>query len=789
MFSLYMCVSHEHDGRLVVLAALICALGVSSAFALGGEALRTTHRRARLAWSAAAIVATASAIWATHFIAMLAFMPGLPVRFEITRTLLSLGVAIALVAAGAFLILTRPDWVGRVAGGSMVGIAIVAMHYTGMSAYEVQGHLIWDWQTVAASIVSGVGLAALSVVLPLSRLRTIRWLAPVALLAAVCLAHFLGMSALTVALDPAVNEPQGASSETVLTFLVANVALVIIALSLAAVWLSTRERGQRTAEDRRLRDLADIAIEGLLICDPSLVLGLNQSLEAMLGIPRDQVIGRRVDSLFPGLVVDSISDSHEVDANLTVATGPIPVKIISKIISSGGRKRTVLAVRDQRDRLRTEAEMVRLAHQDALTGLANRLRFNEIVADRCSSRRKSDQTFALLMLDLDRFKLVNDTLGHGIGDELLRRAAGRLSKVLREGDFLARLGGDEFVIVAALAEGLADMQSLAERITDVVSRPFIIEGQILEIGTSVGIAFAPDDGSTLAQLSRHADLALYRAKEEGRGTYRFFEADMNARMQARRTLEMDLRRAVARQEFEVVYQPQVDARTGAFDGAEALVRWNHPERGVVSPADFIPLAEELGLIGAIGDFVLRTACAAAITWPDNLSVAVNLSPFQFKDHGLSSSIAHILAEVGLPGTRLELEITENALLHDDGRTLGLLHALSKQGIRISMDDFGTGYSSLSYLRRFPFDKLKIDQSFVRQLPGDSDSVAIVQAITSLGIKLGMTVTAEGVETLEQRQFTAAEGCDQIQGYLISKPVSTTAIAALFGQTHPSAVAA
>jgi diguanylate cyclase (GGDEF)-like protein len=567
--------------------------------------------------------------------------------------------------------------------------------------------------------------------------------------------------------------------DQVLIIGVAALLCCVGALALAAVLVLVKDRRRRADEARCLRDLADISADGLLICEGETVLGMNRSLERILGRTSQETAGQSICALLPGFTIDKISTTREADAHLACPkTGRIPVRVLRHQVTVGKRRHVVIAVRDQRERLRDDAKMMRLAHQDSLTRLANRLHFTETLAGRFLLPRCGEDSFALLMLDLDRFKAVNDTLGHGMGDELLRRVAVRLTRAVREDDLIARLGGDEFAVLASVGDDLAQIRAIAENILDLVSRPFVIDGHVIEVSTSIGIALAPSDGDEPAQLSRSADLALYRAKEEG-GGYRFFDPEMNLRAQARRSLELDLRRAVARGELEVYYQPQVDTRTGAYDGAEALVRWKHPQRGMVSPGDFIPLAEEIGLIGSIGDWVLRTACAEAVKWPEHLSVAVNLSPVQLRDARLVPTVAAVLAETGLPGSRLEIEVTESALLQDNGNTLSTLNALRALGIRISMDDFGTGYSSLSYLRRFPFDKIKIDQSFIRQIPADPDSVAIVQAVASLGMKLGMSVTAEGVETLEQRSFTSAEGCDQIQGYLISRPVPASQARNLF----------
>ena len=775
MATLYTCIEGQHDLRLVALAALICALGVCTTFTLGREVLRDGAGLRRRSWTAAAVVTTASAIWATHFIAMVAYAPGVPFRFAAAGTALSYAIALGLVGAGAGLILLLPGVRGRCLGGAAVGLAIAAMHYTGMHALQIRGTLRWDHGAVAVSVACGVALAMLAAVLPLGPARVPRWLAPAALFLAVCSVHFIGMSAVTLAYDPAAAEPSGAIDAAVLTILVAHVAILILGLSLAALWLQVRERRRRGLEERRLQDLADLAVEGLLLCDERGITGLNHSLAALVGHSAAELVGEPVARLLPGTATGGMRDGDACDAVLATRSGDrIPVRVVAKGIAFGGRRQTVLAVRDQRERLRTEADMRRLARADPLTGLANRLGFGEAVA-----ARRSGATVALMMLDLDRFKIVNDTLGHVTGDAVLRRIARRLLGAVRPEDVVARLGGDEFAIVLGDPGDTADLVAMAERIIDVVARPFIVDGQVFDLGASVGIATALADGGTTEILSRHADLALYRAKDEGRGTYRFFEAAMDEQVRARRAAELDLRRATARQEFEVVYQPQVDTATGAFTGAEALVRWNHPVRGTVSPADFIPLAEDLGLIGTIGQQVLRAACREAATWPAHLGVAVNVSPVQLRDRNFAATVADILRQTGFAGQRLELELTENALLQDDGETLAILHALRGLGIRIAMDDFGTGYSSLSNLRRFPFDKIKIDQSFVRQLPGDPESVAIVQAIASLGAKLGMIVTAEGVETDEQRRFVIAEGCHQVQGYLFSRPVAAARVAELF----------
>jgi diguanylate cyclase (GGDEF)-like protein len=378
---------------------------------------------------------------------------------------------------------------------------------------------------------------------------------------------------------------------------------------------------------------------------------------------------------------------------------------------------------------------------------------------------------ALHFLDLDQFKTVNDTLGHPVGDRLLQSVAERLLDVLRETDTLARLGGDEFAILQTAIDSPLDATVLAGRMIAPLAKPFEIAEQQIVIGVSVGIAFAPQDGLDADQLAKCADLALYRAKADGRGVYRLFQAEMDARMQARRAMELDLHRALDGSQLELFYQPLIDLRARRIAGFEALLRWRHPTRGLVSPDQFIPLAEETGMIVPIGEWVLRQACAAATEWPDNLKVAVNLSAVQFKSRNLVAATVSALRESGLPANRLELEITETVMLHDTEATLATLHQFRELGIEIAMDDFGTGYSSLSYLRSFPFDRIKIDQTFVQELGSRPDCMAIVRAVAALGNDLGMAITAEGVETRQQLDALALVGCTEFQGYLFSRPVS------------------
>ena len=417
-----------------------------------------------------------------------------------------------------------------------------------------------------------------------------------------------------------------------------------------------------------------------------------------------------------------------------------------------------------------QARIAHLARHDALTDLPNRTVFREQLGHALSRISRNSELVAVHYIDLDNFKVINETLGHPIGDNLLIDAALRLRTGVRDTDTVARLGGDEFAIVQMGGDLQAlDVASFACRIIELVSAPYAIRGHQIVVGTSIGISVAPSDGLDPDLLLKNAELALYRAKEDGRGTYRFFETGMDARAQGRRLLELDMRAALLRNEFEVYFQPIYNLETGLIVCFEALLRWNHPHRGMILPADFIPLAEETGFIVPIGNWVLRHACEDAARWSRDVAVAVNLSPAQFKNRNLEPSISSALADSGLAANRLELEITESVFLRDSATTLEILHRLRDLGVRISMDDFGTGYSSLSYLRSFPFDKIKIDASFVRELASREDSMAIVRAVTGLARSLKITTTAEGVETSEQLALLRAEGCNEVQGYLFSPP--------------------
>lgn len=504
------------------------------------------------------------------------------------------------------------------------------------------------------------------------------------------------------------------------------------------------------------------------------------------GVTLSEIVQRRIDNgIYAGNNPKSYAEerqawvsSHEPGFKTQTLSDGRTMTIARQPLEGGGWLTTHTDITELH---RIEAQLAHLAHHDALTDLPNRVLLRQRIEELMPLSRRG-RRFALLCLDLDHFKGVNDTLGHPAGDRLLIAVAERLRAGVRETDTVARLGGDEFAILQTSEDQPKDAAGLGARVCELLAAPFDLDGQQVVIGTSVGISIAPHDGADPDQLFTCADMALYRSKHEGRGIYRFFEAAMDAEIQSRRRLEMDLRTAFERDEFSLMYQPVLDLVTGQISACEALLRWHHAERGYVSPDEFIPAAEEIGLIGPLGEWVIRRACMDAAGWPPEVGIAVNLSPAQFRSDNLARTVFSALATSGLAATRLELEITESVMLQENAATLEMLHELKKMGVSIVLDDFGTGYASLSYLRSFPFDKIKIDGSFVRDTSESEHASAIVRAVASLSTSLGMRATAEGVETAQQRDMVRSAGYREMQGYLFSPPLPKEKLLELFTRT-------
>jgi diguanylate cyclase (GGDEF)-like protein/PAS domain S-box-containing protein len=772
MLKVYNCIATAHDLRLVVLAAFICTLSSFAATRLLHHAI-SSHNRMRMLWLGVAAIAIGFGIWATHFIAMLAFTPGVPSGYNIALTFASLLAAILLTGIGFGIAIA--DWRhGPWVGGAFVAGGIAAMHYTGMAAFEIAGTLLWDMDLVAMSIVLGavLGAAALAVAL---HSESGRWRAAGAILLtlAVCSHHFTGMAAVSIIPDPTQSVSSTALPTTLLAILVCVASFIIILLALGAVALDVRERHRAEREADRMHGLANAAVEGLVVCDGDLIVTVNDSFATLIGQPAAALAGSSVASWLTDETVRAslfAKSNQALETNLRRHDGSmIPAEIMRRQIDYAGRPAQVLAVRDLRARRKSEQHIRYLAHHDALTSLPNRTYFNSRL-EKEIVRCPHDKKIAVLCLDLDRFKEINDLFGHATGDKVLQTVARRVGGLLDENCMMARLGGDEFAIMLTqLPEA-----DIARHFVEQVLSALRVKGDTPETGSiscSIGIAIYPDDATDRETLFTHADTALYRVKTEGRSGYRFFETNMGHEMRERRRIEHDLRHAIARNELQLVYQPQLDVQTGQVTGFEALLRWHHPERGSISPAVFIPIAEEAGVITTIGEWVLRQACREAASWSQPLLVAVNVSPMQIYDANFAQTVHAVLLETGLEPRRLELEITETALIRELNRALLTLRQIKALGVQIAMDDFGTGYSSLSNLRAFPFDKIKIDGSFIKSVDHNDQAATIVRTVLALGRGLGLPVLAEGVETAAELQFLRDQNCDGIQGFLIGRPAS------------------
>jgi len=546
--------------------------------------------------------------------------------------------------------------------------------------------------------------------------------------------------------------------------------------------------------ERLLNTILDNMSHGVVLFDSdSRLLVCNQRYLNMYGLPHEASrVGLDLSDLlnyrakagtfdgdsedYVARLMENIAEGKSFSDTMKLGDGRI-ISVANKPIADGGW----LAIHeDITERQQADEQIAHMARHDALTDLPNRIMLRERLQHELK-RVKRGECVAILCLDLDQFKSVNDTLGHPIGDELLKLVADRLRGCTREPDTIARLGGDEFAIIMTQMSEPSDAAILARRIRESIIRPYQVDGHQIITDISIGVSIAPIDGMESDILLKNADMALYGAKADGRGTYRFFEPDMNTRMKVRRELEMDLRKALHNKEFELYYQPLVTLQTNEISAFEALLRWHHPTRGMISPAEFIPIAEETGLIIPIGEWVLKKACLETVNWPDHVKVAVNLSPSQLHNRNLVKVVTEALKESGMSAHRLQLEITESVLMQNTFATLATLHELRKLGVQIAMDDFGTGYSSLSYLRSFPFDKIKIDRSFIQDLSNGAEPLAIVHAVAGLANCLNMISTAEGVETQQQLETLQALGCTEMQGYLFSQARPAKDVLGFFSQ--------
>jgi diguanylate cyclase (GGDEF)-like protein/PAS domain S-box-containing protein len=720
---------------------------------------------------------------------MLAFRPDVAVSFDAPLCILSLVVSIVATAVAFKL---RPTEGGRgtsavasdrgtsaVASGLVLAAGIGTMHFLGMRSMRVPGTIHFDPDLVVASLVLGAMCAIIA--MRLLQRRRGAW-AAIFLMLAVAFTHFVAMGAVTLDVTDGAGVPPLAIPKSELVMAIGGACVLILALALAASMLDQHFTSRLAGEARRFRALADATFEGLVFERNGEIVDVNRAMCELAGTDAASLIGGSLSDLIPGIELHQAQRDRPREHAVRLPDGrTMPVEILWR--SGNHRGERVVAVRDLSRVKAAEGQVERMVQFDPLTGLANRALFDQQLHRALALSDRTTIGVALLYIDLDRFELVNEAVGHHAAEQVLIQTARRLSNVARETDTVARVGRDQFIIIQALTEQPANPAALADRIVAQLASPFPVDDQSIAVTASVGVAIYPADGARAQDLIKNAVLAVRQAKLDGRGRWRHFEPGMDFLLRTKRSLENDLRVALKDNQFTLNYQPFVDTATLEIIGYEALLRWDHPERGRVGPVDFIPLAEECGLIMPIGIWVLSTACTEAMAWDPQLIISVNLSPAQFVQPGIVNTVAEVLRQTGLPPARLELEITEGTLMDDTHNALRILTSLKALGVRIAMDDFGTGYSSLSYLRKFPFDKIKIDRSFISDVEDNTEAETIVQAIIAMSHALRLDVTAEGVETKQQLSMLRALGCNYVQGYLLGRPRSASQLG-LHGSAKP-----
>ncbi|TAH69100.1 MAG: EAL domain-containing protein [Rhodopseudomonas palustris] len=783
MLKIYTCLAVDHDLRLLVVASAICLFVSTVGVALFNRA-RAASGRMQLVWLTFVAMSAGFGVWSTHFIAMLAYIPAAQASYDPGLTLVSLALAILVIGAGAAIALVGPSIWYVATGGAVVGLGFAAMHFCGVTAVQRPALMIASPEYASLAATLGVSLSIPAAVIAVRRDDIIHTVIAALLFSLAILSlHFTAMASLAAVPDPDQLTIESSMSAATLALVIAGAAAAILGGCLIAALIDRRS----SSVIQRQKMLLDIATENipqalcmfdaegraklfntryaaLIDIDPEQLKGMKLTDQFQLRKTRGQFAGDP-EATFNAILTDISSGEMVSRTDQSVLPGHV-LRIIEQPLPDGGWVATIEDITEWR---KTQERMVHLARHDSLTDLPNRFTLREEL-DRALRYSRRETGVAILYIDLDHFKEINDTLGHPIGDALLIEVGRRLVGCVRGEDTVARLGGDEFAIIQmSHHDPESDAAALAMRIVSVISMPYEIQGHHISIGTSIGIALAPADGSEPDQLIKNADLALYRAKSEGRGGYRFFELDMDAHAQTRRLLTTELRLALARGEFTLRYQPIRDTESNRILCFEALLRWEHPTRGTLLPDQFLDLAEDTGLIIPIGDWVLQTACTDAMQWHSDVGVAVNLSASQFRHPHLVPSVAAALSSSGLEPRRLELEIRESVLLREATTAPATLKALRALGVQLSMDNFGAGYSLLNSLNTFVFDRVKIDRSFIPEIDRSSDALSTLSAVTGLGKRLGRVTAATGVENAEQLRLLRLAGCSEIQGLVVSPP--------------------
>ncbi|WP_139491807.1 EAL domain-containing protein [Brevibacillus dissolubilis] len=787
----------SYSATLVMFSIIIASIASYSALDLAGR-VSATKGRARLTWLLGGAFAMGTGIWAMHFVGMLAVHIGIPVHYDMSLVLLS--IIAAMVASGIALAIVSNPVLGiknLLVGGFWMGMGIVSMHYIGMAAMKMNAVIQYDPLLFSLSVAVAIGVSIVAMAISHrfrdERMRDSFWLKGLGGLImglAVAGMHYTGMAAASFYS----TEHDGSHTPSMMIdsvafpyFIgVATLLLMVIVLLGAA---SDRQIGRKSLmlkeSEQRYKSLFDYNQDAILsFTTDGMLNSMNPAITKLTGyrieeltdtIPFMSLIEpEHVEVVREHFVKACQGESQNFDVTifhrdgyrLEINVTDVPIFVDEQIVG------VYVIIRDITERKQTEERINHMAYHDMLTDLPNRRLFDERLKEALLDAERQEQPLTVMFLDTDRFKVINDSLGHDFGDLLLQSVGIRLKNCVSSNDLVARMGGDEFTILLP-GRTVEQVEGIASQICEAIERPFMIQGHEIHITTSIGIAAYPDHGTDSVTLMKRADTAMYKAKEKGKNNFKWYSPAMDSRAYDRMLLENELHKALERDEFLLFYQPQIDGITRQIIGVEALVRWKHSERGMVSPGDFIPLAEETGLIVPIGEWVLRTACLQNKRWQElgypPLRMSVNLSSRQFWQRDLVPSIAHVLRDTGLDSKYLELEITESMTM-DVKRAIATLGELKQLGVQIAIDDFGTGYSSLSYIKNFPVDRLKIDRSFVMELLVDQSNAAIVATIIALAHNLNLQVIAEGVETEAEMSFLTQSGCDEMQGYLIGKPV-------------------
>ncbi|MBH0156696.1 EAL domain-containing protein [Fictibacillus sp. 5RED26] len=791
-------VSSTYHIPLVSLSIIIAVIASYAALDLGIQ-VQKTKSYARYIWMISGAFAMGMGIWAMHFVAMLAFHLSISVTYDVTLVIVSIIPAI-LSSGIALYIISRPVMGKKqvLLGALFMATGIVSMHYTGMEAMKMNAEInynpvLWTLSAVIAFVASVVALYLLSFVsqnYKTSKIWLVKLGSAVLMGIAISGMHYTGMSAASYKTHQHHTDLAATPfNSTLLAYAIGIVILILLGMVFISTFIDRRFEYQSILSERKFRSVIESANDSIILSDRTgTIISWNKGAELIFGFNEKEALGKNLQIIIPdkfkvahqqGMERYLLSGEPKVIGNTVELEGlrkdgsEFPIELSLAAWQEDDQVYFSSIIRDITERKRNEKKINQMVYRDPLTGLPNRLLLNDRLSQALELADENKQTIGIMFIDLDRFKYINDTLGHAVGDQLLIEIAKRIQACVGKNDTVCRQGGDEFIVL--IPNTTADeVSKIAQQIVDLFSSSVMVNEQELFVTPSIGIAMYPGDGRDIETLIKNADTAMYRVKEQGKNNFQFYTPEMNEAVTKKMKLEIGLRKALERDEFKIVYQPQIDVETGGIIGVEALLRWHHPEWGTISPAEFIPIAEETGLILQIGEWVLHGACRQNKAWQDEgyapLRMAVNISSRQFQQSDLVERVSRILNETELAPQYLELELTES-IIQDSKYAVAKMQQLKEMGIHLSIDDFGTGYSSLSYLKTFPIHTLKIDQSFTRNIYADPKDASLVETIIAMAHNLDLKVIAEGVETEEQLQFLQQKQCNEAQGYYFSRPIS------------------